>query len=267
MDKQIGFIMKKILRKIPGYKKIRAYYSVIKGTYSIKYGIFGKAKLLRNFFSDLKNYSKLQENKKFIFSPDNISPQIYDNVPHSQQLDYVYFYQDSWCAEKVFQNKPEHHFDIGSKAEMLGIISQFTPTTMIDLRPLDVNLPNLEFVQGDILSLPFEDNSIKSLSAICVVEHIGLGRYGDSLDQFGSEKAVEEFKRILANNGNLYISLPIDKENKIYFNAHRAFTREYILELFKPLRLIEEKYIYKNELINNYDSERGFGTGLFWFKK
>ena len=150
---------------------------------------------------------------------------------------------------------------------MVGIISQFVPTTMIDIRPLELKLNDLYFIEGDILSLPFDDNTLKSISSICVIEHIGLGRYGDELDPFGSEKAVAEIKRVLAKDGNLYISLPVDAENSIYFNAHRAFTRDYILQLFHPLTLIEEKYIYKNEMTDHYDKTKGFGTGLFHFKK
>lgn len=259
--------MKNFLRKLPCYKNIRAYYSVVKGTYSNKHDFIDKTFLIKKFFSDLGKYGKENTNKNFLFDLNNISSQIYDNTPESQGLDYVYFYQDSWCAEKIFKNKPKHHYDIGSKAEMVGIISQFIPVTMIDLRPLDVSLPNLKFEKGDILDLPFENNSIDSLSSICVIEHIGLGRYGDKIDSFGSEKAIEEIKRVLADKGNLYVSLPIDEENRVYFNAHRAFTREYILKLFRPLKLIEEKYIYGKELSDKYDPEKYFGTGLFWFKK
>jgi len=87
------------------------------------------------------------------------------------------------------------------------------------------------------------------------------------LDQFGSEKAIAEIKRVLSPNGSLYISLPVDTANKIYFNAHCAFTRNYILKLFEPLKLMEEKYIYKTRLFDEYDKNRGFGTGLFHFKK
>ena len=138
---------------------------------------------------------------------------------------------------------------------------------MIDIRPINLKLDNLSFIKADILSLPLKNGSVESISSICVIEHIGLGRYGDKLDPFGSEKAISEIKRVLSAKGNLYISLPVDSENKIYFNAHRAFTREYILSLFSPLKLIEEKYIYKNELADNYDKTKGFGTGLFHFKK
>lgn len=125
----------------------------------------------------------------------------------------------------------------------------------------------MSFIEGSILKLPFRDDEIGSLSSICVIEHIGLGRYGDEIDPYGSEKAINEIKRVLALDGNLYISLPVDYSNKIYFNAHRAFTKDYILELFSPLALIEEKYIYGNEIKDKYDPGQGFGTGLYHFRK
>ena len=150
---------------------------------------------------------------------------------------------------------------------MVGMISQFTPTTMVDIRPLSVSVPELSFIKGDITKLPFKDSSIKSLSSICVIEHIGLGRYGDPLDQFGTEKSAKELSRVLASGGDLYISVPVDSTNKVYFNAHRAFIRDYVLKMFKDLNLIEEKYIYGNQIYNEYDSTKGFGTGLFYFRK
>jgi len=227
---------------------------------------FKKLFLLWNFNKDKKEYEGLPQNPKAIISENLLKPCLYDKTS-TTPLDPVYFYQDSWCAEKVFQNKPKEHFDIGSKVEMLGIISRVIPVTMVDIRPLPFKIKGLNFIKGDILQLPFNNDKIESLSSICVIEHIGLGRYGDKIDPYGSEKSAKELIRVLTKGGNLYISFPIDNDNKIYFNAHRAFTREYILELFKPLKLIEEKYIYGNNLENQYQKEKGFGTGLFWFKK
>lgn len=115
--------------------------------------------------------------------------------------------------------------------------------------------------------MPYEDNSLESLSSLCVVEHIGLGRYGDSIDSFGSEKAINELKRVLKKGGIILFSIPVDCENKIYFNAHRAFTRDYILKLFDGFEILEEKYHYGNKMYDNYDPIKGFGTGLFMLKK
>lgn len=231
-----------------------------------KNGYFKKVVLLKNFFDDIRSYQRLKKNPAFAEPWDNLKPCILDKT-NTTPVDPVYFYQDSWCAKKVFENKPSHHYDVGSSAEMLGIISQFTPTTMVDIRPVNLSMPGFSFQAGDILNLPFENSSLSSLSSICVIEHIGLGRYGDALDPFGSEKAIAELLRVLAPGGNLYISVPVDDSNKIYFNAHRAFTRKYILQLFKDLDLVEEKYIYGKELRDAYDPTLGFGTGLYHFKK
>jgi SAM-dependent methyltransferase len=182
-------------------------------------------------------------------------------------MDPVYFYQDTWAARKLFELKPVHHYDVGSSAKTIGILSQFAPITMIDIRPLPLKLPNLHFIKGSIIDLPLNDNSVDSISSLCVVEHIGLGRYGDDIDAFGSEKSILELKRVVKIGGILLFSVPVDSVNTIYFNAHRAFTREYVMSMFFGYELLEERYQYGDTLIEKFIPEFGFGTGLYMFKK
>ncbi len=216
------------------------------------------------YFKQLNDFKNQNSNKKF--QSIDLYPCLFDNTNHTP-LEPTYFFQDAWAAKKIFDCNPSHHYDVGSSVKTISIISQFVPVTMIDIRPIELVLDNLNFQKGSILDLPFEDNSIDSLSSLCVVEHIGLGRYGDPLDDFGSEKAITELKRVLKVGGILLFSVSIDIENKIFFNAHRAFTREYILELFLNFELVEEKYHYGMNLYETYDPKKGFGTGLFMFKK
>lgn len=231
-----------------------------------KHGFFSKSSALGAFFRSYRHYRHLKKNASFSLETADLYPRLFDNTAGTP-VDPVYFYQDAWCAKKIFENKPVRHVDVGSHLPTIGIISQFVPTTMVDIRPPSVTLSELSFVKGSLLGLPFEKESLPSLSSICVIEHIGLGRYGDALDQFGSEKAAAELIRVLAKGGDLYISVPIDYGNKVYFNAHRAFSRSYVLELFKELSLIEEKYIYGNTVYESYDVTKSFGTGLYHFKK
>ncbi|PJE73884.1 MAG: hypothetical protein COV01_03520 [Candidatus Taylorbacteria bacterium CG10_big_fil_rev_8_21_14_0_10_41_48] len=254
--------MKDFLKKISVLK----YLVITIRTFAIKPNIFKRFLALGRFFSDYHRYRKLDKNTSYSLESADLFPRIYDKT-NVHNIDPIYFLQGCWCAKKVFENKPEKHFDIASQALMVGIISQFTPTTMVDIRPLLIPLPGLSFVKGDITNLPFIDGELKSLSSICVIEHIGLGRYGDPLDQFGTEKAAKELARVLAKGGNLYISVPVDMESKTYFNAHRAFTRDHVLNLFRNLSLVEESYIYGKEMSDSYDVSRGFGTGLYHFKK
>jgi SAM-dependent methyltransferase len=250
------------LKQIPAFKWATMFFRAFKR----RHGIIATLKEFIGFSHDWHAYRRLPHNSSFTGATGDIYPRLFDKTA-TTGIDPVYFYQDTWCARKIFENKPARHVDVGSKADLIGTISQFVPTTMVDIRPLTVTLPELSFVKGSILELPFKNGEVSSLSSICVIEHIGLGRYGDPLDPFGSEKAAKELVRVLARDGSLYISVPIDNENKVYFNAHRAFTRVYILKIFFPLRLVEEKYIYGTNLDDFYSPAKKFGTGLFWFKK
>jgi hypothetical protein len=253
---------RKSLKNVPPLKWLVLFFRVLKR----KRGVAVTIQAFVGFSREWSTYRTLPRNPSFTLMTSDLYPRLFDNT-QGTPVDPVYFYQDAWCAKKIFEMKPTHHVDVASHLPTIGIISQFVPTTMVDIRPPTVALPELSFVQGSLLHLPFNTDSILSLSSICVIEHVGLGRYGDALDQFGSEKSVRELTRVLAKNGNLYISVPVDTENKVYFNAHRAFTRAYILDLCKSLSLIEEKYVYGNTVYDSFDALKGFGTGLYHFKK
>jgi len=254
-----------LIKKLKQNRIIRNIYFLYKSTsqfFSFKPLLLFKQFIW--FFKKLKNLKEQERNPKF--HKIEYFPCLFDNLSYTP-LEPTYFFQDSWFAKHIFDLKPSHHYDIGSSVKTMGILSQFVPITIIDIRPIKLKLPNLFFKKGSILELPFEDNSIQTISSLCVIEHIGLGRYGDSIDSFGSEKAIKELKRVLKVGGIILFSVPIDSENKIYFNAHRAFTRDYILELFDEFDILDEKYHYGNKMYDTYDKNKGFGTGLYMLKK
>lgn len=180
-------------------------------------------------------------------------------------LEPIYFYQDAWCFEKIVMNQPAQHIDVGSHHKFVAHLSKVVNLTMVDIRPLSLPMSTINFQRGSILDLPFADRSVESLSSLCVVEHIGLGRYGDVLDLKGSEKAIGELIRVMKPGGNLYLSVPLDDINRVYFNAHRAFTEEYILSFFQDFQLVESRYIYEREFLE--ENKSGFGTGCFYFRR
>jgi SAM-dependent methyltransferase len=221
---------------------------------------------VRWFSKDLTWYRKHIGQSNFVLHENDLYPCLDDKTTMTP-VEPIYFYQDSWAAAKIFSYRPSQHVDVGSSVKTIGIISGFVPVTFIDIRPIEVSLPSLTFKAGTVLSLPFDDHSVESVSSLCVIEHIGLGRYGDPLDPRGSEKAIAELIRITKPGGKILFSVPVDKSCKIYFNAHRAFTPEYIYANFAGCRLLEEKYIYGFEFIDEYNRERGFGVGVYLFEK
>ncbi len=177
------------------------------------------------------------------------------------EIEPTYFYQDAWAFERIVQRRPKFHVDIGSHHKYVALLSKVVPVTMVDIRPLSLPLNSIRFEEGSILALPFDDATVPSVSSLCVVEHIGLGRYGDPLDPEGTEKAIAELKRVLAPGGELYVSLPLDDENRIYFNAHRAFAEPYVMRLFEPLEVVDRRYIYGDQFSDS--PSRGFGVGCY----
>ena len=151
-------------------------------------------------------------------------------------------------------------------------LSAFTNVQFFDIRPLQIsNIRKLKSVKGSILDLPYEDNSLESISCLHVAEHIGLGRYGDPLDPLGTKKAAAELARCLAAGGNLFISLPVGK-TRLLFNAGRIHSPMQIIEYFEALDLVEFSVINdKKEFIReaepvNFANEKN-ACGMFWFTK
>ena len=103
------------------------------------------------------------------------------------------------------------------------------------------------------------------------VEHIGLGRYGDTLDPIGDIKAINELKRITKQGGNILFVTPVGKQ-RIEYNAHRIYSFELVIDLFKECQLMEFSLIDdKGDFIENAQTElvkkQNYGCGCFWFKK
>jgi Caenorhabditis protein of unknown function, DUF268 len=152
-----------------------------------------------------------------------------------------------------------------------GIISQFSELVFVDIRPLTVNLPGLSFRAGTLTSLPFDSNSVESISNLSVVEHVGLGRYGDPLDALGTDRACRELGRVLRPGGALHVAMPTEKQASTHFNAHRIFTPDNFIAKFSGLYLAEERYAATNYgLLNRKQYEEAgmpYAYGCFHFGK
>jgi len=188
-------------------------------------------------------------------------------------FDRHYVYHTAWAARKIRETEPDLHTDIGSSLYFSALVSAFSPISFYDYRPAKLGLSNLGSAHADLLNLNMQDNSVPSLSCMHVVEHIGLGRYGDPIDYDGDLKAISELKRVLQPDGNLFFVVHMGKVARIQFNAHRIYTYDQISEYFSDLELKEFSFI-ENETDNpiqlNYDPsliDEMYGCGCFWFKK
>lgn len=190
----------------------------------------------------------------------------------------AYFWQDLWAARLIAKNNPKRHFDIGSRIDgfIAHLLTFREDIFLIDVRPLDHSIPGVSFQQADATNLiGIPDESIESISALCSLEHFGLGRFGDPIDPDGWIKALKSIERTLSPNGHAYISVPIGYEH-LEFNAHRVFYAETIINALSSLKLVEFSTICEgdtgieyNTPVHKYDgyNNRGGIVGLFHFVK
>jgi hypothetical protein len=192
---------------------------------------------LPGYFSQLKRYRTLELARVGRISRLRLYPCLED-AKASQPVNGFYFYQDCWAARQVFREKPAYVVDVGSTVLLVGILSQFTPCISVDIRPMEAELAGLSTRAGSVLQLPFVDNEVPCLTTMCVLEHIGLGRYGDPLDPLGTEKAIDEIKRVIAPGGTAVYSVPIG-QYRTEFNACRRFAYQHAASFFVDWDIVD----------------------------
>ena len=246
--------------------KIRRYIdSTLKFLYRNR--AFDVPKVWFKYFKDLKYLKKTQGDDEFAIFPDY--PCLADNTNSSGEFGR-YVYQDSWAFKHILSKKPKKLVDVASSTYFVAFAAQVTSIESVDIRLLHTSMKTIKPKIGAATSLPYKKNSVEALSSLSVIEHIGLGRYGDEVDYYGMQKAIDEIKRVLAFNGMILIAFPVGKKNKVIFNAHRVCTPEKVYTMFKGLKLIDEKYALSDKIISRkeYDKiERPYSYGCYYFTK
>lgn len=197
-----------------------------------------------------------------------------DDKNSNTPFDKHYIYHPAWAARVLAKTRPVRHVDISSSLAFSTLVSAFIPVDFYDYRPALLNLDGLQSNFGDLLQLPFTDGELQSASCMHVIEHVGLGRYGDPQDPDGDLKAFAELKRVIKTGGDLLLVVPVGKP-KIVFNAHRIYGYQQILKNFGGFQLMEFSLITdfgdpQGMIINaapELVDQQHYGCGCFWLRK
>lgn len=191
-----------------------------------------------------------------------------------------YFYQDLLVAQKIFLNNPQRHVDIGSSIYgLVTHVASFREIEVFDIKDIKINMKNIKATQLDLMSEL--DHSMKnycdSISSLHVIEHFGLGRYGDNINVDGHLIGIDNIYKLLKPSGKFYFSVPMGIQ-RIEFNAHRVFSLRYLLKLLgSKFTLNNFSYVddsdilHENVKILEEDIERNYefryGLGIFELTK
>jgi len=156
-----------------------------------------------------------------------------------------YFWQDLWVAKKIFELNPQRHIDVGSRIDgFVAHVACCRSIDVFDLRPLNSQIPGVNFHQINILSLPDKWLGVADcVTCLHTIEHFGLGRYGDKVDPEAWKDGFKNLSALLTAGGRLILSTPIGHE-RVKFNAHRIFDPKRIVEFSNTIGLLLESYAW-----------------------
>ena len=233
------------------------------------------------YIKDRKTLIKQQQSSNINFPLGKPYPILNERFSESGSASGHYFHQDLLVARKIFINQPILHVDIGSRIDgFVAHVASFRKIEVFDIRALTDKIPNISFIQSDLMG-KIDDSLIDytdSISCLHALEHFGLGRYGDPVKYDGYLDGLNNINKILKKSGRFYFSVPIGSQ-RIEFNAHRVFSLQYLIELFAGNYKIDTfSYVDdkgdlhenisledKSDVDNNF--ECNYGCGIFELTK
>lgn len=222
---------------------------------------------------------KRQKGSDRTFEFGDMYPILTDKNDEAGNMAGHYFHQDLFVARQINLAKPQKHLDIGSRTDgFVAHVASFREIELIDIREIENKVKNVHFRQADLMELPPElVGYCDSVSSLHVIEHFGLGRYGDPINYFGYLKAINNIANILVSGGTFYFSVPIGPQ-RIEFNAHRVFSVKYLIHILSDhFEIISFSYVndrgdfFENIGLIQEKVESNFsciyGCGIFILKK
>lgn len=122
----------------------------------------------------------------------------------------------------------------------LALASRGFRVVGMDFNPYPYRHPGLRALRADIMKIPFGEGTFSAVLAVSVIEHIGIGHYGEPEANIGDQVAVREIARILKPGGKALITVP-------YGQAHtndwmRVYDRLRLAQLTLGLKVDQVEY-------------------------
>lgn len=131
----------------------------------------------------------------------------------------------------------------------------------VDFNPYPDRHPNFRAVRGDAARLPFAAGSFGAVLAISVIEHVGLGHYGDPSAGAGDLVAAREISRVLRPGGRALITVPFG--TALTDDWKRVYDSPRLARLLAPFSVLGVEYAVGREGLWTPSSE-GEACSIDW---
>lgn len=206
---------------------------------------------LPKFYSDYKRLRTDQALNDGGLRIERFYPVLTERAEPSGEASGHYFHQDLLVAQKVFASGAMRVVDVGSRVDgFVAHLAAFRKIEVIDIRVLKSDHDNIVFLQRNLMG---EDVSRKLgqsdlVTCLYVLEHFGLGRYGDPIAADDHVRGLRNLERLVADGGRLLLGVPIGRQ-RIEFNARRVFASKTLPSLISDeFKLMDFSYARIGEI-------------------
>ena len=151
---------------------------LLKKVYNFLFHFFGlNIKTLFALYKFPKMLRELIIFKKKGGNIDKFFPILYDYSDSAGSIKGHYFHQDIRVSSLIYINKPFNHLDIGGRIDgFISNLSVFMKVDILDIRNLNLNKRNINFIKGDLMDPKFILNKKYKLSHEDIAKAVGKKR-------------------------------------------------------------------------------------------
>lgn len=146
-----------------------------------------------------------------------------------------------FTVSRMLPPPPCRVLDLGSASSRwpIQLASAGYEVTALDVRDLGYEHPGVEFVRASVFDFA-PAGSFRCVTAISVVEHFGLGHYGDEDRAGGDVEALRRVAGWLEPAGVLLLSVPYGEAGRT--PKHRIYDASGLARLCAAFNVVEERY-------------------------
>ncbi|HSB57696.1 MAG TPA: DUF268 domain-containing protein [Nitrosopumilaceae archaeon] len=189
--------------------------------------------------NDMVKYSNKYEEQITSKSPNAIcyadvsKISYYNELPMSERFD-----EYLWVLENL--NTTGNLLDVGCSESIFA--QELTKINSLNVFGIDIRqpeyTPQFTFFLEDCNKTHFDDGFFDQITVVSSIEHFGLDFYGNKiLDEDSDFKSMKELRRILKNNGLIFLTLPYGKESKSWYRKYDEARLEKLLDGFEVLEI------------------------------